>query len=111
MPNVLGSDDETKSRPTRAFTRAGRLNEALTEIEIALAALDADSAKPDQLADLADAIDAFKERHYGVAAALARASTRPRRQLGHHRRPDSMAQTIAEMRQEFARTRAAADAA
>ena len=106
---IVLAGDTRSPRKTRPFTGAGRLRDALTEIEVALAAFETETATPDQLADLADALDAFKERLYGVAAALARASTRPRRQIGHHRRPDSMAQTIAELRQNFAQARAAAE--
>ena len=87
----------------RALNDVSKRSEAIAEIEIAFAAADESSASPDQLADLADAVDAFKERAYGVAAALARASSRPRHKVDHHRRPDAASLSLAELRDTFGR--------
>ena len=89
----------------RDLNDATRLHEAVAEIEVAFAASLGNSSTPEQLGDLADAVDAFKERDYGVAAALARAASGPRRKVEFSRRPESMAQSLVELREAFARYR------
>lgn len=91
----------------RDLNDAAKLREAAAEIEVALAATAEGAATPDQLADLADAIDAFKDSSYGIAAALARAAAAPRRRMEPSRRPASMARTLAELRETYARLSAA----
>jgi hypothetical protein len=87
----------------RDLNDAAKRREAVNEIEVALTAFDERVATPDQLGDLADAIDAFKEREYGVAAVLARASASTRRKVEFSRRPPSMSRSLAELREAFAR--------
>ena len=89
----------------RDLNNAARVREAVAAIEVAFAASAEGSATPDQLSDLADAVDAFKDRSYGVAAALARASVGSRRNIEFGRRPESMLQSLAELRETFARYR------
>lgn len=89
----------------RDLNDAAMFREAVTEIEVAFAASADNAATPDQLADLADAVDAFKERTYGVAAALARAAARTRRKVEFGRRPASMSKSLDELRAAFARYR------
>ena len=79
------------------------LREAITQIEIAFAASTENAATPDQLADLADAVDAFKDRAYGVAASLARAASGTRRSVDVSRRPAAMSRSLAELRKAFIR--------
>ena len=89
----------------REFNHAARLREAAAEIEIACAALAEDAVREGQLADLADAIDAFKERDYGVAAALARAATCSRAAVRDYRRPNAASLSLKELCQRFQRVR------
>ncbi len=79
------------------------LHDAITQIEIAFAVFAENAATPDQLADLADAVDAFKDRAYGVAASLARAAAGTRHKIEISRRPAGMARSTAELREAFAR--------
>jgi hypothetical protein len=89
----------------RDLNDAAGIREAVAQIEVAFAASAENSATPDQLADLADAVDAFKDRSYGIAAALARAAAGPRRKVAFSRRPESMSKSLAELREAFARHR------
>jgi len=98
-------NDKIETILKRDLNNATRLSEAVAEIEVAFAASLENASTPEQLGDLADAIDAFKDRDYGVAAALARAASGPRRQVQFSRRPDSMSQSIVELREAFARYR------
>jgi len=91
----------------RELNDAAKRSEALAELEIAFVSAAETPVTPDQVADLADALDAFKEHAYGVAAALARASTKPRRRIADYRRPDSMSPSITELRDAFARLQGA----
>jgi hypothetical protein len=102
--------DKIESILKRDLNDAAKLHEAVTEIEIALASAAESAATPDQLADLADAIDAFRDRAYGVAASLARAAANTRRKVDYSRRPASMTLSLAELRESFARARARATA-
>lgn len=95
--------DEIERIMKRELNDAAKLREAVAEIEVAFASSAENPATPDQLADLADAIDAFRERSYGVAAALARAAARARRKVEYSRRPPSMSKSLAELREAFAR--------
>ncbi len=80
-----------------------KMHEAMAEIEIAFAFSAENTATPDQLGDLADAVDAFRERAYGVAASLARAAASSRRKVEFSRRPPSMRRSLAELREVFTR--------
>src|SRR5688572_18676335 len=93
--------DKIEGIMKRDLNDAARLREAVAEIEIAFAMSAEDSATPDQLADLADAVDAFRERSYGVAAALARAAAGTRRKVEYSRRPASMSQSLVDLREAF----------
>jgi hypothetical protein len=95
--------EKIESIMKRGLNDAARLREAAAEIEVALACSAENDASPEQLADLADAVDAFKERAYGVAASLARASAAKRRKIEYSRRPASMSKSIVELRDAFAR--------
>jgi hypothetical protein len=95
--------DKLESIMKRDLNDAAKLREAVNEIEVAFAVSAEKAATPDQLGDLADAIDAFKERDYGVAAALARASSGTRRKVEYSRRPPSMSKSLVELREVFAR--------
>lgn len=97
--------DKLESIMKRDLNDAARLREAVNEIEVAFAASAENAATPQQLGDLADAIDAFKERDYGVAAALARASAGTRRKVEYSCRPASMSKSLVELREAFARYR------
>jgi hypothetical protein len=97
--------DRIQGLMKRDLNDAARLREAVAEIEIAFAASAENSATPDQLADLADAVDAFRERSYGVAAALARAAAGTRRKVEYSRRPASMSQSLVDLREAFTRYR------
>lgn len=94
--------EKIESIMKRDVNDAAKLSEAVTEIEVALAALAENAATPDQLGDLADAVDAFKERAYGVAVSLARAASSTRRKVELGRRPDSMLRSLAEICDTFA---------
>jgi hypothetical protein len=85
----------------RDLNDTAKLREAVSEIEVALAASTEHAATPEQLGDLADAIDAFRDRSYGVATALARAAASKRRKVEQSRRPASMLRTLAELRETF----------
>jgi hypothetical protein len=89
----------------RDFNDVAKIHEAVAEIEVAFAASAENCATPDQLADLADAVDAFKDRSYGVAAALARAAAGSQRKVAFGRRPESMSRSLVELREAFARYR------
>lgn len=82
--------------------------EAAAEIAEALALIGDGAATPDQLADLADAVDAFRDGRFHVARLLARAATAKRRALETHRRPQSMSRTVKEIRESFAQLTAEA---
>ena len=97
--------DRLQALMGREFNHAARRREAAAEIEFACAALAEDAAPEDQLADLADAIDAFKERDYGVAAALARAATRLRAAVRDHRRPNTASLSLKELCLRFQQLR------
>jgi hypothetical protein len=95
--------DKIESIMKRDLNDAAKLREAVAEIEIAFASSAETAATPDQLADLADAVDAFRDRAYGVAASLARAALSARRKIEYSRRPASMSRSLAELREAFAR--------
>src|SRR5918995_1158298 len=95
--------DKIEDIMNRDLNDSARIAEALAEIEIAFAASLENAATPDQLGDLADAIDAFKDRAYGVAASLARAAASTRRKVEYSRRPATMSRSLAELREDFAR--------
>ncbi len=94
--------DKIHSIMKRDLNDGAMLREAITQIEIAFAASE-NVATSDQLADLADAVDAFKDRAYGVAASLARAAAGTRRKVEMSRRPAAMSRSLAELRETFAR--------
>jgi hypothetical protein len=95
--------DKLESIMKRDLNDAAKLREAVNEIEVAIAASAEGGTTPEQLGDLADAIDAFKERDYGVAATLARAAASTRRKVEYSRRPASMSKSLVELRETFAR--------
>jgi hypothetical protein len=97
--------DKIESIMKRNLNDSAKFSEAVTEIEVAFAALAGEHVTPDQLADLADAVDAFKDRAYGVSASLARAASSTRRKVEYSRRPASMARSLANLREDFARER------
>jgi hypothetical protein len=78
---------------------------AVAEIEVACAALAEHAAATAQLADLADAIDAYGECNYGVAAALARAATHARHKVSDFCRPNSASLSLQELCKRFNRLR------
>lgn len=86
---------------------AGR-ERAVRAVERALLALDGGTASPDQLSDVADAIDALKDRTFGVAFELASAAINTRRRLAKssmHPSVDTL--TLAELQAAFAEVRGA----
>lgn len=87
----------------RRLNNGVRHAEAVAEIEIAFACLAGTEASADQLGDLADAIDAFEEGGYGVAASLARAAAAKRRAIAYSRRPLSMSASLVELSDAFGR--------
>ncbi|MGH7005761.1 MAG: hypothetical protein ACREIP_17595 [Alphaproteobacteria bacterium] len=74
--------------------------EAALAIEAAIANLRF-RATAEQIADLADALDAFKQNEYGVAIALAKAVLKSVPQAKDSLRPTSMARTLDDIEDEF----------
>ena len=99
--------DKIDSILKRTPNDGAMLREAIIQIEIAFAVSAENTPTPDQLADLADAVDAFKDRAYGVAASLARAASGTRRKVELSRRPAAMSRSLAELRETYGRLRAA----
>lgn len=81
-----------------------RRAEAESAIEQAIAVLDGARPSEDQLSDLADAIDSFREGSFGVAADLAAGALR-HKSLPVARRPASLARTIPDLKAAFETTR------
>jgi hypothetical protein len=94
--SMIGSP--TSDATTRRFTR--RREEAEHAIEVAIAALeDAAAPTPDQIGDLADAIDALKQRQFYVAVLLAQGALHSKPL--NSRRPEAMSRTFDEIKQEY----------
>ena len=87
-------------------------DEAEHAIQRAFLALETWSAEPGQLSDLADAIDAFGDHTWGVAAQLATAAMSAKRQpvASHSRHPLAESLTLSDMRAAFVRVRRAENA-
>jgi hypothetical protein len=103
MTPMTGDRDFTG--PQARFRAPERRAEAEHAIEQAFAALEGGMAPSvDQLSDLADAIDSFKEGSFGVAAELAAGALR-KKALPIARRPQSLARTIPDLRAAFDTTR------
>lgn len=103
------SGDREYPGPWARLRAPERRAEAEHAIEQALATIEGaahEGATPsvDQLSDLADAIDSFKEGSFGVAAELAVGALR-RKPLPTARRPQSLARSIPDLRAAFNATR------
>jgi len=81
----------------RRFTR--QREDAERAIEVAIATLEQGKPTHDQLGDVADAIDALKQRQFTVAVRLAQGAVHST-PVGS-KRPPVMARTLDEMKSEF----------
>ena len=91
-------NDSTRSGAPR-YTHSRR--HAETAVSIALLVCEA-RATETQLADLADAVEALRDRQFHVATILAEAAIERRRPDNRAVRPQSMSRNIAEIRALFA---------
>jgi hypothetical protein len=89
-----------------ATARAARVTHARRHAElaisIALLVCEARAVTETQLADLADAVEALRDRQYHVATILAEAAIERRNRDGRAIRPPSLSRSIAEIRAMFA---------
>ena len=94
-----GAGKSLEARATeRRFTR--RREEAEQAIEIAIAALeDGPSPTADQIGDLADAIDALKQRQFYVSVLLAQGAMHSKPLKSP--RPDAMSRSFDDLKREF----------
>jgi hypothetical protein len=67
-------------------------------VQTALLVCEAGSASVAQIGDLADAVDALRDRQYRVAVILAEAAIEGRNRVRTAQRPDGMVRTLAEIR-------------
>lgn len=98
--------DRFGSAGVQRFAR--RREDAERAIEVAFAALELNPATPDQLGDLADAIDALKQRQFYVSVLLAHGAMHSKPL--ESKRPQALSRTLDEMKQEFRALRGSAQA-
>ena len=89
--------NQLRDAKVRRFTR--QREDAERAIEVAIATFEDKAPTPSQLGDLADAIDAFKQRQFYVSVVLAHGAVHVAPL--DKRRPETMARTLEEMKREF----------
>jgi hypothetical protein len=95
---------EQENRPRRlhlSWLARQTKKDAERAIGNALQALECDTPIQDQLADLADAVDAYREGKHGVAVALATATLSNHRPVEIARRPLASGTSLADIRAAF----------
>ena len=98
---------ESPARVDKTRDHRYRREDAVRAIEIAIVALEEKKATPDQLGDLADAIDALKQGQFHAAALLADGALHAK-PLKRGNRPETMSLTLQEMKEAFRACRGAA---
>jgi hypothetical protein len=98
-PRGMGSMSDSFAKPEN---HSHSRQHAETAISIALVVCEAGEATEMQLADLADAVEAFRDKQYRVSTILAEAAIERRRPDLSTMRPRTMSRSIVEIRALFA---------
>ena len=106
MCAMEATKNQLRDVKVRRFTR--QREDAERAIEVAIGTLEQGKPTHDQLGDVADAIDALKQRQFTVAVRLAQDAVHST-PVGS-KRPSVMARTLDEMKSKFEFLRSAEDA-